>query len=184
MWRVIVKAVRILVLAAMAAVLATLGAGAAAAAPTPTSVPATCPTYPIQICQAHIMASTTTPFQGQSIEVSGRGYKADENVTLTIGGIAVGTAHTDSNGNFDPAVVVPASLVGDQPLTGRGASGLAWDVDSLVLNIRAGGTGASSSGGGLASTGVDVVAGVAVALALIGAGLLLSHGGRRRHARH
>jgi hypothetical protein len=78
---------------------------------------------------------------------------------------------------------VPASLIGDQPLTGRGASGQPYDVDSLILNIRAAGAGgsSSSSGGGLASTGVDILTGVAVALALIGAGVLFARGGRRRH---
>ena len=176
------KAVRILVLAAMAAMLTTLGVGSAAAAPTPTSVPGTCATYPVQICQAHILSSTTTPFQGQTIEVSGIGYVADEDVRLTIGGIFVGTAHTDSGGNFDPPVVVPASLLGDQPLTGAGASGQPYDIDSLVLNIRAAGEGgSSSSNGGLAHTGVDILTGVAVALALIGAGVLFARGGRRRH---
>lgn len=177
------KAVRILVLAAMAAMLTTLGVGsAAAAAPTPTSVPGTCVTYPVQICQAHILSSTTTPFQGQTIEVSGLGYQPNEDVALTIGGIPVGTAHTDSNGNFDPPVVVPATLIGDQPLTGTGASHQPYDVDSLVLNIRASGAGgSSSSSGGLASTGVDILTGVAIALALIGAGVLFARGGRRRH---
>jgi hypothetical protein len=173
-----------LVLAALAVLLTTLGMGSAAAAPVdaPTSVPGTCVTYPVQICQAHIMSSTTTPFQGQTIEVSGLGYQPNEDVALTIGGIPVGTAHTDADGNFDPPAVVPASLIGDQPLTGRGASGQPYDVDSLILNIRAAGAGgSSSSSGGLASTGVDILTGVAVALALIGAGVLFARGGRRRH---
>jgi hypothetical protein len=177
-----VKAVRILVLAAMAAMLTTLGVGSAVAAPTPTSVPGTCATYPVSICQAQILSSTTTPFQGQTIEVSGLGYLPNENVALTIGGISVGTAHTDGDGNFDPPVVVPATLLGDQPLTGTGASGEPYDVDSLVLNIRAAGTGPTTSGGGLASTGVDILTGIAVALALIGAGVLFARGGRRRHS--
>jgi hypothetical protein len=144
-------------------------------------VPETCATYPVQICQAHIMSSTTTPFQGQTIEASGIGYHANEDVALSIGGIPVGTAHTDSSGNFDPAVVVPTSLIGDQPLTGAGASGQPDDIDSIVLNIRAAGAGGSSSSGGLASTGVDILTGVAIALALIGAGVLFARGGRRRH---
>jgi len=175
-----VKSVRMVLVGAIAVVLAIFGMGAAAAAPTPTSVPSTCETYPPEICQAHIMSSTTTPFQGQTIEVSGRGYHANESVALTIGGISVGTAHTDGSGNFDPPAVVPVSLLGDQPLTGRGASGLPDDVDSVVLHITAAGASPTSTSGGLSSTGVDVLTGLAVAIALIGAGVLFMQGGRRR----
>lgn len=165
---------------------AALAAPANAAAPTPTSVPGTCATYPVQICQAHILSSTTTPTQGQTIEVSGLGYQPNEDVALTIGGIGVGTAHTDSSGNFDPPVVVPATLIGDQPLTGTGASHQPYDVDSLVLDIRASGAGgsSSSSGGGLASTGVEIAAFSAVGAALIIAGIAFAVFGRRRRAAH
>jgi LPXTG-motif cell wall-anchored protein len=173
-----------LVAGAIAVVLAVFGMGAAVAAPTPTSIPLPCPSpYPFENCQAHILSSTTTPFQGQTIEVSGLTYHANEAVTLTIGGIFVGTAHTDSNGNFDPPAVVPVTLLGDQPLTGRGASGAANDVDSLVLHITAAGT-SNTGGGGLPNTGVDILTGLAVALALLGAGVLFLRGGRRRHTSH
>ena len=161
-------------------------AAPASAAPTPTSVPGTCATYPVTTCQAHIQSSTTTPTAGQTIEVSGIGYVADEDVALTIGGIPVGTAHTDSHGNFDPPVVVPASLSGDQPLTGRGASGKPYDVDSLVLHIGGSGTGptSSSNGGGLASTGVEIAAFSAIGAALILAGLAFAVFGRKRRSAH
>jgi LPXTG-motif cell wall-anchored protein len=160
----------------------------ATAAPTPTSVPGTCVPYPVQICRAHIAASTTTPRQGQTIEVSGTGYVANENVSLTIGGISVGTAHTDSHGNFDPPVVVPATLIGNQPLTGTGASHQPSDVDSLVLDIQAAGAGGSSSanngGGGLASTGVEIAAFSTIGAVLILAGIAFAVFGRRRRSAH
>jgi LPXTG-motif cell wall-anchored protein len=81
---------------------------------------------------------------------------------------------------------VPASLIGDQPLTGRGASGQPYDVDSLILNIRAAGAGGSSSsnGGGLASTGVEIAAFSAVGAALIIAGIAFAVFGRRRRSAH
>jgi LPXTG-motif cell wall-anchored protein len=155
-------------------------AGPAAAAPTPTSIPLPCPSpYPFENCQAHILSSTTTPFQGQTIEVSGLTYHANEAVTLTIGGIFVGTAHTDSNGNFDPPAVVPVTLLGDQPLTGRGASGAANDVDSLVLHITAAGT-SNTGGGGLPNTGVKIAAFGLLAIALLSGGVLFTIAGRRR----
>ena len=163
---------------------------------TPTSVPGTCATYPVQICQAQIASSTTVPQQGQTIEVSGRGYAADENVDIYIGGILVGHATTDNSGNFDPPVVVPATLIGNQPLTGVGASHQPYDIDSLVLNIQAAGVGGSSSasggaggtsssnGGGLASTGVEVAAFSAIGAALILAGIAFAVFGRRRRSAH
>jgi LPXTG-motif cell wall-anchored protein len=183
--RRLVRAVAVIGLLTASAALAAPAAGAAPV-DAPTSVPGTCATYPVQICQAHIMSSTTTPLQGQTIEVSGLGYQPNEDVALTIGGIPVGTAHTDADGNFDPPVVVPATLIGDQPLTGRGASGQPYDVDSLILNIRAAGTGGSSSsgGGGLASTGVEIAAFSAVGAALIIAGIAFAVFGRRRRSAH
>ncbi|MDT4938521.1 MAG: hypothetical protein QOG80_2192 [Pseudonocardiales bacterium] len=167
-------------------------AGSAVAAPTPTSVPGTCVPYPVKICQAQIASSTTAPQAGATIEVSGTGYQANEDVAITIGGISVGTAHTDGAGNFDPAVVVPASLTGDQPLTGTGASGQPYDVDSLVLVISAfgveptnTGTGTGTGGGGLASTGVQVAAFTGLGVALIAGGAIaVAVGRRRRSATH
>ena len=182
----------------MAAVSVALAVPAnAAPTGTPTSVPGTCATYPVQICQAQIASSTTAPQQGQTIEVSGRGYVANENVDIYIGGILVGHALTDNNGNFDPPVVVPTTLSGEQPLTGAGASGQPYDIDSLVLNIQTAGVGGSSSaaggsssgagGGGsgaLASTGVEVAAFSAIGAALILAGLAFAVFGRRRRSAH
>jgi hypothetical protein len=156
-------------------------AAPAGAVPTPTSVPGTCG-YPPALCQAHIFSSTTAPTPGQTIEASGKDYHPNEDVDLTIGGIHVGTAHTDANGNFDPAVVVPASLRGDQPLTGRGASGQPNDVDSVVLHIQVAGASGSSSSGGLASTGVEIAAFSAVGVALIAGGVAFAVAGRRRRA--
>lgn len=180
--RQVLSAVAVAGLATVSMVLAS----PAGAVPTPTSVRGTCHAYPIKVCKAKIKSSTTAPHPGQTIEVSGTGYVANENVALTIDGIAVGTAHTDSNGGFDPAVVVPASLIGDQPLTGRGASGQPYDVDSLVLHIQAAGAAGSSAsnGGGLASTGVQIAAFSAIGAVLILAGLAFAVFGRRRRSAH
>src|SRR5438270_13715604 len=90
------------VLVLLFAVAGALVSAPAGAAPTPTSVPSTCSTYPPEaICPAHIMSSTTTPSQGQPLEVSGRGSHADEDVARTTGGSSVGAADTDRSGNFD-----------------------------------------------------------------------------------
>ena len=54
-------------------------------------------------------------------------------------------------------------------------------VDPIQINASGAGGTSSSNGGGLASTGVDILTGIAIALALVGAGVLLTQGGRRRH---
>jgi hypothetical protein len=126
---------------------------------------------------ATIMSSTTTPVIGQSIEASGIVYCPNESVDLTIAGVHVGTAHTDSMGKFDPAVIVPGP-VGDKPLCGVGASGLATDQDCLILHVRASTTGTTSNPPG--STGAEVATLIAVAVVLLGGGALFVAAGRRR----
>lgn len=127
---------------------------------------------------ATIMSSTTTPVIGQRIEASGIKYCPNEDVTLTIAGTFVGTAHTDGAGSFDPLVTVPGP-VGDKLLCGIGASGLVDDRDCLTLHVRAG-TGPNGNGNHLGSTGVEVATIVVVALALLGGGALFLGAGRRR----
>jgi len=142
--------------------------------------PAGAASYP-PITGTGLTVSTTTPTQGQTIEVGGAKYGANETVTLTIGGISVGTATTDSSGAFDPAVVVPLTLIGAQPLTGVGVTSGA--TASLTLTILAATAGSGSSGSGLAFTGTQIAGalGLAVVLLAVGAGFVLA-GRRRRHA--
>ncbi|MGH8961785.1 MAG: hypothetical protein ACRDWT_11450 [Jatrophihabitantaceae bacterium] len=134
-----------------------------------------------------IMASTTTPFVGQRIEVSGKNYCPDEDVTILLRGKNVGTAHTDASGAFDPGVKVTGP-VGRATLLGRGASGQSLDRDSLVLTVRAGtgsGSGAGSpSGGGLAVTGTELAAMIVLAALLLGGGIALTVAGRRNRSVH
>ncbi|HEV7193749.1 MAG TPA: hypothetical protein VGN35_11160 [Jatrophihabitantaceae bacterium] len=126
---------------------------------------------------ATIMSSTTTPVIGQKIDASGIKYCPNENVTLTIAGQFVGTAHTDSAGSFDPTQVTVPGPVGDKLLCGIGASGLVDDRDCLTLHVRAG-SGPNSNH--LGSTGVEVATIIAVAVALLGGGALFLSAGRRR----
>jgi hypothetical protein len=125
---------------------------------------------------ATIMASTTTPTVGETIEASGVKYCANEDVALTLDGAAVGTAHTDGQGSFDPPVVVNKAGSALQ-LCGIGASGLPTDRDCITLsttsnNQGTGGGSNNSNGGGTAFTGLDVAA-----LCLLAAVLLLAGGG-------
>lgn len=140
-----------------------------------------------------LMVSTTTPYQGQRIEVGGADYCPDEDVTLTLGGTTVATVHTSAHGSFDTTITITADP-GTYQLTGTGADG---DSASVTLTVRSASgvapvstqanpsgaaAGSSSGGGGLAFTGLDVIALVAIALLLVGAGIYLTRAGRRRHA--
>lgn len=151
----------------------------------------TCPgqTYPPEP-NATVMASTTTPFAGQKIDASGTAYCPDEDVTLTVAGKVVGTAHTDTSGAFAPQVVVVPGPPGDKQLCGIGASGLSNDQDCLTLHVTAGhgveaAAAGGGSGGGLAFTGAQVMGLIALAIALVAGGAFFTAAGRRRksHAR-
>jgi hypothetical protein len=156
------------------------------------AAPGTCPkpaTYP-PTPGATVRSSTTSPFLGQTIEVSGTNYCPDEDVDIRIGGQHVGTAHTDASGNFDPPVVVPGPA-GSRVLDGIGASGLSNDRDSLTLCVTGdavcsgtGGTTAPSSGGGLPFTGTQVTGLIVLAIVLLGGGGAAIYAGRRKRASH
>lgn len=170
----------VLVLVGLAAAPALAGAAPRA------SAPAVCPNsgnYPPSI-DATVASSTTTPRAGATIEASGSGYCSDEDVTLTIDGAKVGTAHTDGNGSFDPPVVVPGPA-GDKQLCGIGASGLAADSDCLTLHVTAATAAAQSTGGsngGTAFTGTRVLLLLVIALALLGGGAAFVTAGRRKQS--
>jgi hypothetical protein len=130
---------------------------------------------------ATIMASTTTPSVGETIEASGTAYCADEDVRLTLAGRYVGTTHTDSTGAFDPPVTVHQT--GKLRLCGIGASGLPNDRDCLILTVQAhnnNGGGGHNPGGGTSFTGTDILLLCVLAAALLAAGWALVALGRRR----
>jgi hypothetical protein len=134
---------------------------------------------------AMIMASTTTPAVGETIEASGTAYCPDEDVRITLDGKFVTTAHTDVTGSFDPPVTI--TRTGDLRLCGTGASGLADDRDCLMLSVRAGGAASSvpphrPNGGGTAFTGVDVLLLGVLAAVLLGVGWAFAAAGRRKRA--
>ncbi|HEU5006512.1 MAG TPA: hypothetical protein VFT67_06045 [Jatrophihabitantaceae bacterium] len=150
--------------------------------------------YPVK-AGATLSVSTTTPYSGQTIDVSGSNFQAGENVTIKLNGKAVATVKADSKGSFRTSFKVtgpPGKFV----LT---ATGTVCGVAGLLLTVRAGsgvgGVSASQSpgagaggaatgqgGGGLAFTGVDVALLLLVAVALLGGGGFMLRAGRRRHA--
>lgn len=149
--------------------------------------------YPVK-AGATLSVSTTTPYSGQTIDVSGTNFQAGEHVTLKLNGKAVATVKADSKGAFKTSFKVTAAP-GNFELT---ATGAVCGVAGLLLAVRAGsgvggvsatqspgsGAGGAASGqggGGLAFTGLDVALLLLVAVALLGGGGFMLRAGRRRH---
>jgi hypothetical protein len=135
---------------------------------------------------AIIMASTTTPFVGQTIEVSGKNYCPNEDVAIMLRGKKVGSTHTDASGRFEPPLKV-SGPAGQAELAGIGASGLSLDRDSLELTIGAGtgvNPGSPSGTPGLALTGTELTGLIALAAVLLGGGGVMLYAGRRKRSVH
>jgi len=194
------RLIRIIVVSALLLTSLTIAARAASAA-TPGGFLAASSTcsggsgYPVK-AGATLAVSTTTPYSGQTIDVSGSNFQPGENVTLKLNGKAVATVKADNSGSFSTSLKI-TSAPGKFQLT---ATGAVCGVAGLLLSIRAGsgvlpvtstkspaagagGAATGQGGGGLAFTGVDTALLLAVAVALIAGGGYLAHAGRRRHAR-
>lgn len=198
------RMIRVLAVAALAVAGAVVVMAPAVAAPSAGSVCSPGQPYPPS-AGVMLRVSTTTPYQGQSIEVSGSGYCANETVTLRMGGQRLGTVHADAKGSFDPKVRITEDP-GRYRLTGAGQDG---DHASVAMTVRPGSgvepisvhrpgaNGPGSNGhapaangavpaaagagtGGLAFTGIDLALLIAIAVALLGAGSYLVYAGRRR----
>ena len=130
---------------------------------------------------ATVQINTTDPFVGESAKVSGINYCPNEDVDITIAGQHVGTGHTDSNGSFDPDVIVPGPP-GEKQVCGIGASGLSNDRDCLTIQVRAKGATHQPGGGGTAMTGVEISLLGLLALLLVVAGVAMTTLGRHRRA--
>jgi hypothetical protein len=169
----------VLALAALAAAFAPAAQAGAAAVPTPAS----CQAYPIgAVPAATLSVSTTTPFPGESITVSGTNFEPHDAITIVLSSnlIELGHVTTNASGAFSTSVTIPSNLSGSHVLSLVGAVAVC-QPSPITLTIQGEGT----SGGGLPNTGVDILAGIAIALALLTAGVALTRGGRRRqHSSH
>jgi hypothetical protein len=195
------RLIRVIVVSALLLTSFTLATRAASAAPSSGvfAASSTCSGgtgYPVK-AGATLSVSTTTPYTGETIDVSGSNFQAGEKVTLKLNGKVVATVTADSKGAFSTSFKVTAAP-GKFELT---ATGSVCGVAGLLLAIRAAagvggvsasqspgagaaGAGATGQGGGLAFTGLDVALLLLVAVALLGGGGLMLRAGRRRHTAH
>lgn len=147
--------------------------GARAEAPYP---PVFCPT---------IAVSSTHPFPGQTITVTGQGFDGVQSLTLVLtpGNDVLGHVKTSAAGSFSTQVTIPTGVTGSRVIRAEG-SGSDCPVDPISIEVSSNPT--PASGSPLPFTGVDILTALAIALALVGIGLLLTRSGRRSHrgARH
>ncbi len=145
---------------------------------------ATAATYPPTTC-ATISVSTTTPHVGEAIAVTGANFKPNVTVTLklTPADEIVGTPRTDADGKFSTTITMPADSEGNQLLSAVGEPKVC-PADPIHLVVSGNGGSSSSGGGGggqpPAMTGLDVALLIGIALALLGAGVLFTRGGKHR----
>jgi hypothetical protein len=168
---------------AVVALTATFAPSAAsAAAPTPT--PSFCQSYPVgAVPAATLTVSTTVPFAGETITVGGTNFVAHESLTIELNSAPIVLAHvtTSASGSFSTPVTLPSGVTGTHTISVAGDTS---SCPSSPITITINSAGTSSASGGLPNTGVDILTGLAVALALLVAGIALTGGARRRSGRH
>ncbi len=196
------RLVRVIAVLALVLGVLTVGFGSATAAPVDASragfaaATANCtgPSgYPVK-AGATISVSTTNPYHGQTIVVTGSNFRAGEVVTIYLGATQAAQTHADSKGGFRISLRV-TSAAGKVQLRAVGAVCGSAALSLLVRSASgveptsaqntppgAGSGAAGNSAGGLAFTGLDIAALIALAIALLAGGLYLTRAGRRRHS--
>jgi hypothetical protein len=141
--------------------------------------------YPPSVgCSLSVSSSS-----GGSLTLTGSGYGANQTLSITADGASLGSVTTDSTGAFQTTVQVPSSGGSQTIVVGSSStscststtSGVAAERNSRSSNSASGSGSSSGSGtGGLASTGVKVLAISTLGALLIAGGLLVTFAGRRR----
>ena len=129
-----------------------------------------------------VSASTVSP--GGSLTVQGAYFTPNGTASLSLHSdpVQLGTAPVDADGSFAVVITVPA----DEPTGRHRVDALdvpTGDVASVTLTVSAPVSGPGTGGsGGLAGTGVPARGLLALALAILAAGVLAESIGRRRSA--
>jgi hypothetical protein len=139
--------------------------------------------YPVNQC-ASLSVSTTNPLPGETITVSGTNFTPNASVRLELHSsvIVLGTVKADAQGSFTTTVKLPSNLTGTHVIfAATGFDPLGGQcVPSASLGIQPGSTNTPPPGG-TSFTGVDILAMVLGAVALLGIGYALNRSGKRRH---
>jgi hexosaminidase len=144
--------------------------------------------YPPTEC-ASLSVSTTHPLPGEEITVSGTNFLPNADVRLELHSktYVLKTVTTDSSGSFSTQVKLPNGVVGTHQIVAASGAPSTCPTPTVTLHIQKHGTEGSSApppGHGTSFTGVDVLLIVIAAALLIGAGIALTRGGKRKHTGH
>jgi hypothetical protein len=159
-----------------------LGVGVSTSA---SAAPASTTPYPPPSCPL-LTVSTTNPFPGQTITIAGTNFNPNVAVTIELDtNVALAHVNADASGAFSTDVKLPSDLVGNHVISATGTNLGNCPVDPIQITVQSNTLPSSSSnGGGLASTGVDILTGLVIALGLIAAGVFATRTGRQRAGRH
>lgn len=113
--------------------------------PSPTPAPTAVPT-----------ALTLIPETGLATAVTGVGFASDSLVTLTSGGITLGTVSTDRTGAFRMVIAAPSSVAGEYEVTSTDEEGTSSSVTLTVPDL----TGPNGETGALGLTGPGGIDGI------------------------
>jgi hypothetical protein len=152
-------------------------AGRAPAAAAPAA--ATCPTYPFGPGPS-VSISTTTPFPGQSVTIRGVNFNKNAHVAVQMSPppVTLASVTTSSAGSFTAHVTIPADVSGTKTISVVGGAPAECLPNTLVIHIQT--APPAAPGNHLSNTGVDILTGVLIALALLCLGLFLTRTGSRR----
>lgn len=161
----------------LAALIAVAGLVIAAA-----SLGAPASAYPAGTSPAISLSATTVPVSS-SLTVFGSNFTPNKSATLTLHStpVGLGTVAVDSKGAFSAQVTIPAGTTPGAHVI-EALDVATGDVTSAALTVTASGTGTGTGGGGgLAGTGVAVIGiGALGVVLLVGGGLMLMAGRRRK----
>ena len=129
---------------------------------------------------ATLSISATTARIGDTLHISGVGFTPGDELDIVVHSDPVVIKHisVDATGIFGFDWVVPDLSEGSHVITVEGSSNATCPIDPLEIVIS--GTNPTEPGGN-ANTGVDSLTMILIAIALLGAGLLIATAGRRRH---
>ncbi len=136
-----------------------------------------------------LSVSNTCPSVGAAITVVGTDFVPGSNVTLTLRTqtFPLGSVTADASGGFTASVTLPSEVTGSHTIVAAGAA-TTTNSNTATAGITiacsgVGGTGGGGGGGGggLATTGIAVIGIGSLGLVLLlGGGLMLLAGKRRR----
>lgn len=135
--------------------------------------------------QGTLTVSDETVGPGQSITVSGKGFKAASSISLVFESLptSLGTTSSDASGAFAKQVTIPAdAALGSHTITATGpAPDGGTRVLSRAVNVQAQGSSSrGTSDGSLPRTGRGIAVMIVTALAFCAGGTLLVLSVRRR----